>query len=209
MSMEITNNYNGYQNYSTQTATSQKEVSHYTKKMEAGQARNTKEYLDALGDQYPSVKNGTVRISGIYLRECMKDSDQQRKLEHMLSDAEDIVKDSKENVKGYQGSRITIDEDGKMETETYGGSVSVNEGKRLRQIAAAKTPENIRMVMGLLTKDLADCQAGLARGMCDENEVAKVKALMQKAQKKMAELTGAGKQEENNGFDSFSINLLM
>lgn len=96
------------------------------------------------------------------------------------------------------------------ESETRGGSVAVNEGKRARQIAAAQSMSDIQMVMGLLTKDLADCQSGEAQGMCDKSEIDKVKALMQKAQQKMAELSGGdSKQQSEEGFDAFSLNLLM
>ena len=98
-----------------------------------------------------------------------------------------------------------------IETETHGSQVSFNEGKRARQLAAAKTVESVQVVMGLLQKDLADCQAGLLSGACDENEVAKVKAMIAKAQQKMAELQGEGSDREMEKQEDtlFSLNLLM
>lgn len=168
-------------------------------------------FMNYLTGKYARLQDGTVTVSGTYLRACLEDEDKRMELEKMLSDAEWMVEDAKENCKGFQGIKITIDEKGNMESETYGGSVAVNEGKRARQIAAAKSVSDIQMVMGLLTKDLSDCQSGAARGMCDQSEIDKVKALMQKAQQKMAELSGGGSegQQQEEGFDAFSLNLLM
>lgn len=95
------------------------------------------------------------------------------------------------------------------DTETYGSKVAVNEGKRMRQIAAAKTVSEVQMVMSLLQKDLSDCEAGLKSGACDENEVKKVKALIAKAQQKMDEVRGSDSGEETDGVDAFSMNMLM
>jgi len=98
-----------------------------------------------------------------------------------------------------------------IETESHGSQVSFNEGKRARQLAAAKTVESVQVVMGLLRKDLADCQAGLLSGACDKNEVAKVKAMIAKAQQKMAELKGEGsdREMEKEADTLFYMNLLM
>lgn len=96
--------------------------------------------------------------------------------------------------------------------EQQKASVSFNEGKRARQLAAAKTVENVQMVMVLLQKDLTDCQAGLASGACDENEVAKVKAMIARAQQRMSELKGDGsasREEREDNSDFFSMNLLI
>ena len=46
------------------------------------------------------------------------------------------------------------------------------------------------MVLSLLKQDLADCENGLANDMCDENEVRKVRAMLQKAQERMSEVSG-------------------
>ena len=84
----------------------------------------------------------------------------------------------------------TAQADEKNTTESYGGSVAFNEGKRTRQLAAAKTVENVQTVMSILQTDLSDCQAGLENGMCDENEVNKVKAMIEKAKQRLAEVSG-------------------
>lgn len=171
---------------------------------------NTRELMQYLSEHYESVGRGVTNISGKYLRECLKDESKLAELEKTLEDADYLLKHAEENVEGFQSMKISIDEDGKMETETRSGKVSFNEGKRARQLAAAKTPENVRTVINFLSKDLADCEAGVQNGMCDENEVAKVKAMMQKAQQKMSEVTAAGsEQEQEEGIDTFSINMLM
>lgn len=174
--------------------------------------KSLQDYIQYLRGKYDAYNQGIVSISGSYLRKCFQDKEKRSELEKLLADADDMVWHAEENIEGYQGMRIKIDKDGNMETETWGGKVAVNEGKRLRQIAAAKNPAQLRMVMGLLNGDLSDCENGLQMGMCDENEVAKVKALMQKAQQRMSELSNADSgsgSEEEEAFDSFSINMLM
>ena len=99
-----------------------------------------------------------------------------------------------------------IDTDIESESESVGSSVAVNVEKRARQIASAKTPSEVRMVLSLLNKDLADCKNGVASGACDEAEVAKVEALLKKAQAKMGEVS-ADSEAESDG--SFFINMLM
>lgn len=96
--------------------------------------------------------------------------------------------------------------DAESESESVGSSVAVNVEKRARQIASAKTPSEVRMVLSLLNKDLADCKNGVASGACDEAEVAKVEALLKKAQAKMGEVS-ADSEAESDG--SFFINMLM
>ncbi len=100
----------------------------------------------------------------------------------------------------------SIDTDTESESESVGSSVRVNVEKRARQIASAKTPSEVRMVLSLLNKDLADCKNGVASGACDEAEVAKVEALIKKAQAKMGEIS-ADSEAESDG--SFFINMLM
>lgn len=172
--------------------------------------KDIREYIQYLRGKYDAYNKGIVSISGSYLRECFRDKEKGKELEQMLAGADNMVQHAEENLEGFQGMKIKIDKDGNMESESWGGKVAVNEGKRLRQIAAAKNPAQLRMVMGLLNGDLSDCENGLRMGMCDENEVAKVKALIQKAQQRMSELTGSDSgSEETEGLDSFSINMLM
>lgn len=94
-------------------------------------------------------------------------------------------------------------------TETHGGAVAFNEGKRARQLAAAKTVENIQTVMSILQTDLVDCQAGLESGMCDENEVNKVKAMIAKAQQRLSEVSASGDKENNADENAFAMSMLM
>lgn len=183
-----------------------------TEAEETGQEfKNLDEWVRYLQGKYSTFGQGIVSISGSYLRECFRDAQKRTGLEELLQSAEDMYQYAKENNEGFQGMRIKIDKDGNMESESWGGKVAVNEGKRLRQIAAAKNPAQLRMVMGLLNGDLSDCENGLRMGMCDENEVAKVKALIQKAQQRLAELSGSdtSSEEDTMAMDTFSINMLM
>lgn len=93
------------------------------------------------------------------------------------------------------------------EEEKKSGKVAFNQGKRARQLAAAKTPSQVQIVISLLKQDLSDCEAGLESGMCDENEVEKVKAMMAKAMERLSEVSG--KEQEEEGPDTFLINMLM
>ena len=170
---------------------------------------NTKDFLQYLSQNYDTVRRGMVKISGSYLRECLADDSKMQELFDNLKNADAMAKDAEENIKGYQGMKITIDKDGKMETETYGGSVTFNEAKRARQLAAAKMPENVRMVLGLLAKDLSDCENGLKNGMCDEDEVAKVRAMIAKANQRMREVSSLENTDKKEEVDTFSINLLL
>lgn len=80
------------------------------------------------------------------------------------------------------------EDDGEEVSESQGGSVVVNEHKRARQIAAAKCQDDVRQVIALLQKDMADCKAGLEKGWCDEAEIAKVQALLNSAQARMSQV---------------------
>mgnify|MGYP002512335241 CR=1 FL=1 len=95
------------------------------------------------------------------------------------------------------------------DSEKRSGKVAFNQGKRARQLASAKTAAQIQMVVGLLKKDLSDCEYGVANDMCDDNEVAKVKAMLQKAMQRMSEVANVDEKEAQKGGDSFLINMLM
>lgn len=155
---------------------------------------NKDELFSYLKSSFKTVAKGMTQISGSYLNRCLKDEDELQKLLDNLTAADKMAEDAEENLEGYQGMKIKIDENGEMETETYGGKVAVNEGKRLRQIAAAKNPAQIQMVLGLLNTDLSDVKAGKAQNMCDDDEIAKVEALIQQARQKADQI-----KSENNG----------
>lgn len=95
--------------------------------------------------------------------------------------------------------------------EKQSGSVSVNVEKRSRQIASAKTSEQIKVILQMLRADLTECKAGLQKGWCDENEASKAEELIRKAEEKQSELpTGAdGQENEDNSDMSFMLNMIM
>lgn len=92
-------------------------------------------------------------------------------------------------------------------SEESGGKVGVNEGKRMRQILAAKSRGQLQQVLALLQQDLSDCKAGLEKGWCDESEIAKVEALINKAKSRMNQVPQEAEQE--GGLDEFAMASLM
>lgn len=167
------------------------------------------ELMAYLSQNYNTVSKGMVDISESYLKECLNDESKLRELYGKLEDADNALEDAEKNVKGFQKMEIHIDEEGNTEYEISGGSVVFNQAKRARQLAAASTPAEVRMVLGLLTNDLTDCKSGLAKGMCDESEVQKVMAMLQKAQQRMTEVSADDNKDNNNSSSSFYINMLM
>ena len=57
---------------------------------------------------------------------------------------------------GFQGMNITIDEDGEMTMTSSKRTVSINEEKRRRQIAAAATQNDMQAVLAILQQDLQE-----------------------------------------------------
>lgn len=102
-------------------------------------------------------------------------------------------------------------EDGSEEvSESQGGKVAVNEGKRARQIAAAATKEQVQQVLALLEKDMSDCKAGLEQGMCDESEIAKVEALLSQAKARLCQVPNeADLENPQAGLSAFELASLM
>lgn len=72
--------------------------------------------------------------------------------------------------------------------ESANGRVAFNESKRARQLAAAQTRDEVQAVLELLKNDLEDCKEGLAREMCDESEVQKVEAMIERAKERLNEV---------------------
>lgn len=171
------------------------------------------ELMSYLKSSFKTVANGMAQISGSYLNRCLKDENELQRLLDNLSAADEMAENAEESLEGYQGMKIKIDENGETETETYGGRVAVNEGKRLRQIAAAKNPSQIQMVISMLNKDMSDVKRGKELNMCDDDEIAKVEALLQQAQQQyariQAENSDENKKEENEKDMSFYTTLLM
>lgn len=164
-----------------------------------------KQLMDYLKDNFKTVASGMTQISGAYLNKCLKDEGELQKLLDNLAAADEMAENAPDEIKGYQGMKISIDENGEMETETYGGSVSINEGKRLRQIAAAKTPAQIQMVLSLLNVDLSDVKRGKAQGMCDDDEIAKAEALIQQAQQRSSQIQSQSDEEQTEAEKDMSF----
>lgn len=158
-----------------------------------------KELLDEIfaDERITSAVTGDIRevLGGVGNTQETEDSSQRRE-DQML-----IGQDGAESADGLEGQE--------EESEKCSGRVAFNQGKRARQLASAKTAAQVQMVVGLLKKDLSDCEYGAANDMCDENEIAKVKAMLQRAMQRMGEVSNAKESEEQKGGDSFLINMLM
>lgn len=81
-----------------------------------------------------------------------------------------------------------LDNLGKKSDEKSNGKVGFNDAKRARQLAAAQTKDEVRAILELLQDDLEECKDGLAKNMCDESEVKKVEAMIERARKKLNEV---------------------
>ncbi len=112
--------------------------------------------------------------------------------------------------KEQKETEIAEKQDDPEVSEEQGGKVAVNVGKRMRQIAAAKSRGQLQQVLSLLQKDLSDCKAGLEKGWCDESEIAKVEALISKAEARMSQVPQeSGQEKEQGGLDEFAMASLM
>ena len=89
--------------------------------------------------------------------------------------------------------------DSEKETNTVSTSVGVNAGKMARKIAAAKTKEQLRMVIAEIKNDMQVVKDALEKGWCDEAEMDKVNMLMSMAQNRMGQVEDreATPEEEN------------
>ncbi len=112
--------------------------------------------------------------------------------------------------KEQEETEIAEKQDDPEVSEEQGGKVAVNVGKRMRQIAAAKSRGQLQQVLSLLQKDLSDCKAGLEKGWCDESEIAKVEALISKAEACMSQVPQeSGQEKDQGGLDEFAMASLM
>ncbi|MBO4998272.1 MAG: hypothetical protein J6D02_09770 [Lachnospira sp.] len=163
---------------------------------------------DSLSAQYEAYSKGMVQISKSFLRSCLSDEEKMGKLHEMLQSVDSMYENAKNGgIKGFLGMKAKINSEGELETETYGGSVAVNEMKRAAQIANSKTMADIKMVMNLLAEDMEDCKRGLRQGLCDEEEVNKVKRLIEKAEKRQMEIEANGSSPM--GKEELTINVLL
>lgn len=113
---------------------------------------------------------------------------------------------AEQNEEGTQ--ELTGSDAAKQNEEERSGKVSVNEGKRARQIAAAKNRAQVQQVLALLQNDLAECKAGLEKGWCDESEIAKVEALLSKANARLSQVSQKT-DDDQEGIDAFDLASLM
>ena len=102
-----------------------------------------------------------------------------------------------------QNVRVKIDSEGNMTVESSKTTVTFNESKRARQLAAAQTVEDIQSLLNLLQNDLNECEEGLRNNFCDEDEVKKVKKMIERAKEKFAEI------KKNPPAKNFSVDVLI
>ncbi len=151
---------------------------------------NLRELTDYLRENYATVKSGVTVISQRFLRDCLTDGEKRRSLFGNLEAAEQMAQEAPERLPGFQSMKVTIDDEGNMMTETMSRRVGFNGEKMARRIRAARSKNDMTAIMAMLQNDLSVCQDGLRDGACDEAEVAKVKAMIQEAERRMAELSG-------------------
>ena len=148
---------------------------------------NVDELNDYLRSNYQVVSGGMTSISGKYLQKCLTDIESRERLFDILQAADEAYASRKDEV-GFQGMKVTIDENGEVTSESSKSTMTENEGKRRRQIAAAATRKDMQAVLALLEQDLQEVENGLRQNMCDEAEVQKVKRLIEAAKERMGKL---------------------
>ncbi|MBR6905402.1 MAG: hypothetical protein IKN33_00365 [Selenomonadaceae bacterium] len=169
------------------------EISREGKEIAIGQTaakplfQDVNELSQYLMQNFHVVKGGMAKISSKYLRDCVNSEEKQQALFDHLAAADASYKEKQGEV-GFQGMNITIDENGEVTAESTKSTVSINEDKRRRQIAAAATKGDMQTVIALLEQDLQQLEDGLKQNMCDEAEVEKAKKLQEMAKERMAKL---------------------
>ena len=148
---------------------------------------NKDELYKYLQGSFEVVKCGMASISGKFLQKCVTDEESRNRLFDILKAADESYANRKDEV-GFQGMQVTIDENGEVTAESTKSTVSINEDKRRRQIAAAATKGDMQAVLALLEEDLQQVEDGLKQNMCDEAEVAKAKKLLELAKERMGRL---------------------
>ena len=113
-----------------------------------------------------------------------------------------LEEDIKEEVAELQES----ESDSEKESESMSVSVGVNVGKTARKISAAKTTEQLRMVIAEIRNDMRVVKDGMKKGYCDESEMAKVEMLMSMAQSRMGQVEDReATPEEETAFSMASL----
>lgn len=168
--------------------------------------KNIDELSDYLRDNYQVVSGGMTSISSKYLKKCLTDEDSRNRLFDILRAADESYASHKDEV-GFQGMNVRVDENGEVTTESSKSTVTVNEGKRSRQIAAAATQKDMQAVIALLEQDLQEVEDGYKQNKCDEAEVEKVKRLLASAKQRMGTLPDREPTQEEEAI--MSINMLI
>jgi len=161
--------------------------------------KTVNDFIKDLQKKY-SVMNG-AKISKKYLKKCLDSDDERQKLLKNLESAEEIYKNAEKN----ENVRVKIDDEGNMTVESSKTTVTFNESKRARQLAAAQTVEDMQNLLNLLQEDLSECEEGLKNNFCDEDEVKKVKKMIERAEKKFAEIKKNPEKTSDNNFSAVDI----
>lgn len=106
-----------------------------------------------------------------------------------------------------QGMRVIVDEDGEVTMESTMRTVSINEEKRRRQIAAAATQNDMQAVLAILQQDLQELEDGYRQNACDAAEVEKAKKLIEQAKQQMGQLLDRKPTPEEA--NSMTVNMLI
>lgn len=167
---------------------------------------STNELTKYLQENFSMVKSGMAKISGKYLQKCLTDEESRLKLFDNLRAAEDAYNNRKDEV-GFQGMQVTIDEDGEMSMTSSKATVTINEDKRRRQIAAAATQGDMQAVVALLEQDLQQVEDGLRLNQCDAAEVEKAKKLLEQAKERMGRLPDRAATPEEQ--TTMTVNMLI
>lgn len=169
------------------------------KKISKKNFSNTNELVKHLQKNYSVVKNGAASISKNFLKSCLNDEEKQKKLFEKLDAADEIYKNAEKN----ENVRVKIDSEGNLTVESSKTTVTFNESKRARQLSAAQTVEDVQSLLNLLQIDLQQCEDGLNKNFCDEEEVKKVKAMIERAEKKLNDV------KKNPPQKNFSVDVLI
>ena len=161
--------------------------------------KNVNDFMKDLQKKFSSVKNGAATISKKYLQKCLNSEDEQKKFFENLKTADEIFENADKN----QNVRVKIDAEGNMTVESSKTTVTFNESKRVRQLAAAQTVEDVQSLLNLLQEDLNECEDGVKNNFCDEDEVKKVKKMIERAEKKLNEV------KKNPPKNNFSVDVLI
>ena len=149
--------------------------------------KNTNELTKYLRDNFKVVGAGMAKISSKYLQKCLTDEESRHKLFDNLRAADESYASRKDEV-GFQGMQVSVDDDGEMTMESSKRTVSINEDKRRRQIAAAATRGDMQAVLAILEQDLQELEDGYKQNACDAAEVEKAKKLIEQAKEQMGRL---------------------